>query len=167
MSIGDLAVHEPDYKRLIAFLKAMEFNALMRRVGEFSGIDPSDIDAQSRLTSHAGAGADVLPSPPAGEGGAARSAAPGEGLAESLAPSPPRAAPAGGADMRLPLTGGGMTPRTPVSGDRSGNYTGTPQVLAAARTQAARNAKFDRSKYAAVRTVDDLKAWIERARETG
>jgi DNA polymerase-1 len=167
VSIGDLAVHEPDYKRLIAFLKAMEFNALMRRVGEFSGIDPSDIDAQSRLTSHAGAGADVLLSPPAGEGGAARSAAPGEGLAESLAPSPPRAAPAGGGDMRLPLTGGGMAPRTPVSGDRSGNYTGTPQVLAAARTQTARNAKFDRSKYAAVRAVDDLKAWIERARETG
>src|SRR6204780_3347403 len=25
--IGDLAVHEPDYKRLIAFLKAMEFNS--------------------------------------------------------------------------------------------------------------------------------------------
>src|SRR5215470_6959635 len=26
--LGDLAVHEPDYKRLIAFLKAMEFNTL-------------------------------------------------------------------------------------------------------------------------------------------
>ena len=34
--IGDLAVHEPDHKRLIAFLKAMEFNSLMRRVAEFS-----------------------------------------------------------------------------------------------------------------------------------
>src|SRR5262249_20792464 len=30
--IGDLAVHDPDHKRLIAFLKAMEFNALTRRV---------------------------------------------------------------------------------------------------------------------------------------
>ena len=30
--IGELAVHEPDNKRLIAFLKAMEFNSLMRRV---------------------------------------------------------------------------------------------------------------------------------------
>src|ERR1700741_5407329 len=36
--IGDLAVHEPDYKRLIAFLKAMEFNALTRRVAEFAEI---------------------------------------------------------------------------------------------------------------------------------
>jgi DNA polymerase I len=157
--IGDLAVHEPDYKRLIAFLKAMEFNALMRRVAEFSGVDPGDIEAQSLLTN--------TPSPRAGEGGAARRAAPGEGPAESLAPSPSRAAPAGGADMRLPLTGGGMTPRTPVSGDRSGNYTGTPHLLAAARTQAARNAKFDRSKYQSVRTLDALKSWIERARDAG
>jgi DNA polymerase I len=39
--------------------------------------------------------------------------------------------------------------------------------LAAARTQGARSAKFDRSKYVAVRTVDALNAWIERGRETG
>src|SRR5919106_779474 len=32
--VADLAVHEPDYKNLIAFLKAMEFNALTRRVAE-------------------------------------------------------------------------------------------------------------------------------------
>ncbi|MGC1353638.1 MAG: 5'-3' exonuclease H3TH domain-containing protein, partial [Xanthobacteraceae bacterium] len=100
VSIGDLAVHEPVYKRLIAFLKAMEFNALMRRVAEFSGIDPGDIEAQSRLTSHAGASTDGLSSPLAGEGGVARRAMPGEELAESLAPSQARAAPAGGADMR-------------------------------------------------------------------
>jgi DNA polymerase I len=164
--IGDLAVHEPDYKRLIGFLKAMEFNALMRRVAEFSGIDPGDIAAQSQPTSHAGAGLRDLPSPLVGEGGTARGAVPGEG-ASTASPASPRSAPAGGADMRLPLTGGGMTPRTPASGDRSGNYTGTPQHLAAARTQAARNAKFDRSQYAAVRTIDALNSWIERARDAG
>src|SRR5438552_12906795 len=37
--LADLAVHEPDYKRLVAFLKAMEFNTLVRRVAEFSGIE--------------------------------------------------------------------------------------------------------------------------------
>src|ERR1700744_4410363 len=37
--LADLAVHEPDYKRLIAFLKAMEFNALTRRVAEFGGVE--------------------------------------------------------------------------------------------------------------------------------
>src|SRR5580700_5894471 len=47
--IGDLAVHEPDYKRLIAFLKAMEFNSLMRRVGEFSEMDVGAIEAEGRL----------------------------------------------------------------------------------------------------------------------
>ena len=41
MPIADLAVHEPDYRTLIAFLKAMEFSTLTRRVG---GIRPS-IDA--------------------------------------------------------------------------------------------------------------------------
>src|ERR1700677_1048591 len=45
--IGDLAVHEPDYKRLIPFLKAMEFNSLMRRVAEYSGAEAGEIDARS------------------------------------------------------------------------------------------------------------------------
>src|ERR1700735_339772 len=47
--IGDLAVHEPDYKRLIAFLKAMEFSSLTRRVAEFADIDTSAIEADGSL----------------------------------------------------------------------------------------------------------------------
>src|SRR5579871_4670662 len=47
--IGDLAVHEPDYKRLIGFLRAMEFSSLTRRVGEFAGIDPSDIEPDTNF----------------------------------------------------------------------------------------------------------------------
>ena len=50
--IGDLAVHEPDYKRLIAFLKAMEFNSLTRRVAEFSG----DRSWRSKLTARLAGG---------------------------------------------------------------------------------------------------------------
>src|SRR5713101_5684639 len=42
--IGDLVVHEPDHKKLLAFLKAMEFNTLTRRVAEFSGVDAAEID---------------------------------------------------------------------------------------------------------------------------
>ena len=34
--VEDLAVHEPDYRKLVAFLKAMEFSTLTRRVGESS-----------------------------------------------------------------------------------------------------------------------------------
>ena len=47
--IGDLAVHEPDHKRLIAFLKAMEFSSLTRRVAEFSSIDVAEIEPDAKL----------------------------------------------------------------------------------------------------------------------
>ena len=45
--LADLAVHEPDYKHLIAFLKAMEFSTLTRRVAEFAGVDAGAIDPSS------------------------------------------------------------------------------------------------------------------------
>ena len=47
--LAELAVHEPDYKRLIAFLKAMEFMTLTRRVCEFANIDAGQIDADAKL----------------------------------------------------------------------------------------------------------------------
>src|ERR1700747_1986574 len=43
--LDDLAVQEPDARKLIAFLKAMEFSALTRRVAEYSQIDPAQIEA--------------------------------------------------------------------------------------------------------------------------
>src|SRR5689334_14825230 len=48
--IEDLAVHEPDAKKLIAFLKAMEFSTLTKRVAEYSEINASEIvpDAGSK-----------------------------------------------------------------------------------------------------------------------
>jgi len=45
--LDDLAVHEPDARKLIAFLKAMEFSTLTRRVAEYSQIDPSNVDADA------------------------------------------------------------------------------------------------------------------------
>ncbi len=45
--LADLAVHEPDYKRLIGFLKAMEFTTLTRRVAEFAEVDASEIEADT------------------------------------------------------------------------------------------------------------------------
>src|SRR6202521_3236998 len=47
--LAELAVHEPDYRRLIAFLKAMEFTTLTRRVADASRIDPAKIDSDARL----------------------------------------------------------------------------------------------------------------------
>jgi DNA polymerase I len=61
--LAELAVHEPDYKRLIAFLKAMEFVTLTRRVAEFSEIDAGAIEADDRLK--AGGVGLARPSPPA------------------------------------------------------------------------------------------------------
>src|SRR5262249_44645115 len=45
--LDELVVQEPDARRLIAFLKAMEFSSLTKRVAEYSQIDPSDITADA------------------------------------------------------------------------------------------------------------------------
>ena len=147
--IGDIAVHEPDYKRLIAFLRAMEFSSLTRRVAEFASIDPSDIEPDAKLAVHGGT---ASPSPVPGEDGEARRAAPSEGTSAE----------------RLPLT----RPAAPADLSREGRGKDatdalTPQKLAAARLEIAHQQKFDRSKYETVRSLDRLKAWIARAREQG
>jgi len=138
--IGDLAVHDPDYTRLIAFLKAMEFNSLVRRVAEFSGVDAAAIEADAE---HAG-GRRVFP--PAEAADAER-------------------APASGTAPELPLG------RPPQPGDAARHAPDmpvvTPQMLAAARADAARHTKIDRSKYETVRSADRLKSWVDRARDTG
>ncbi|HVV62726.1 MAG TPA: DNA polymerase I [Pseudolabrys sp.] len=43
--VDDLAVHEPDYKHLIAFLKAMGFRTMTQRVAAESGLEASAIEA--------------------------------------------------------------------------------------------------------------------------
>src|SRR3989440_6543109 len=77
--LADLAVHHPDYKRLIAFLKAMEFSTLTRRVAEFAGIDPAAIEADGKLMAGAAPsqapGQAALPLPATGKTSAARRAA--------------------------------------------------------------------------------------------
>src|SRR5664280_167695 len=128
--VAELAVHEPDYKNLIAFLKAMEFNTITRRVAEKAEIDASQVEADAKLVSGA-------PSP-------ARSAPTGK-TGDLFAP-PPQAKPAG--------KGAPDSALTPIS-------------LAAARAEAARKQRIDRSKYECVRTLARLKEWIARAHEVG
>src|SRR6516164_11158705 len=81
--LAELAVHEPDYKRLIAFLKAMEFAGLTRRVAEFSGIDAGEIEPDGKLKAPAGF-------PPAREGGERRAdtGAPAQQASLPLPPIP-------------------------------------------------------------------------------
>ncbi|MCP3403664.1 DNA polymerase I [Bradyrhizobium sp. CCGB20] len=54
--LDDLAVHEPDARKLVAFLKAMEFSTLTRRVADYSQIDPANVDADASNSSSAKAG---------------------------------------------------------------------------------------------------------------
>jgi DNA polymerase I len=52
--LADLAVHEPDARKLIAFLKAMEFSALTKRVAEYSEIDASQVASDMPAKSGSG-----------------------------------------------------------------------------------------------------------------
>ena len=156
--IGDLAVHEPDYKRLIAFLKAMEFNALTRRVAEFGAIDAGAIAPDAKL---------------AGKGAQSPSAAVGESGETAAAPKAPRRGQPDETtqtgiktEAQLPLT----RPASPADlsrKERGEESALSPQALTAARLGIAHREKFDRSKYETVRSLDRLKVWIERARDVG
>jgi DNA polymerase-1 len=142
VDVDDLAVHEPDYKRLIAFLKAMEFTTITRRIAEKTGIDAGAIEADAKLASSS------IP-PLQGEGGAAP-AAPG-GVSSQASPTRPPAA------ATLPLSGGGIKEESAL----------TPIALATARSAAARETRIDRSKYECVRSIERLTQWIARARDAG
>ena len=141
-------MHEPDYKKLIAFLKAMEFSSLTRRVAEFSDIDTNAIEPDAKLVARGGSSASPVP----GEAGSAQRAEPGEG--PSAGPQPALTRPAAPAALSPQGRGGD-------------NGALTPQALAKARLDIAHGQKFDRSKYEAVRSLDRLNAWIERARDIG
>ena len=142
--LADLAVHEPDYKRLIAFLKAMEFSTLTRRVAEFSGVDASaDRGGWQACRSVSAARCRV------------------DGRLAETGDLVRRRRP------RLPLDRRRRGDRASERRDRRRRHSLTPQALAAARLEAARNAKVDRSRYEIVRSLDRLNAWIARARDLG
>ncbi len=151
--LADLAVHDPDYKRLVAFLKAMEFTSLTRRVSEFSGIDAAEIEADGKF-----------------KGGSVGAATPPPLTAEVAAPGPDRREPGGTPTTRpnqaaLPLVGGGSPPGKRTTAPPTTEFK--PPELAAAQQNVAHNAKVDRSRYETVRSLDRLSAWVARAHELG
>jgi DNA polymerase-1 len=139
--LDELAVHEPDARKLIAFLKAMEFSTLTRRVADYSQIDPSDVEADSGNTS----GAAKAASP------ALAKAAPGGATGDLFAS--PAAAPA-------VKNGGGRE-------DKAASLKGSPISLAAAREQAIRKIPVDRKQYQTIRNLDQLNAWLARVHDVG
>jgi DNA polymerase-1 len=155
--VEDLAVHQPDYRNLVAFLKAMEFSTLTRRIAEAAEIDVSQVEPDARLVS--GVAANAIP-PLQGEGGAAP-AAPGGVAADKTPTRSPSA-------TTLPLSGGGMKSERKGGGsERAAQGDLTPISLAAARLEKLRAIPFDRAKYETVRSLDRLKAWAASAIDVG
>ncbi|HVI29866.1 DNA polymerase I [Hansschlegelia sp.] len=71
--LEELAVHEPNPTRLVAFLKAMEFNTLTRRVAEATGIDVSSVAPDADMMSAGRAEREEIAAPsPDGAPAAAR-----------------------------------------------------------------------------------------------
>jgi DNA polymerase-1 len=160
--LDDLAVHEPDARKLIAFLKAMEFSTLTRRVADYSQIDPSDVEADAGNKSAKAS----TPLPLAGEVDAlgsalARQSAAGGGLdlfTRGDTPTPPS-----------PASGRGSAP-SKATGDRqdkAASLKGTPISLAVAREEAIRKIPVDRKKYQTIQNLDQLKAWLTRIPDVG
>jgi DNA polymerase-1 len=139
--LDDLAVHEPDARKLVAFLKAMEFSTLTRRVADYSQIDPSDVEADASNKSGAANAASPAPA----------KATPGSATGDLFAS--PAVAPTA-------KTGGGRE-------DKAASLKGTPISLAAAREQAIRKIPVDRKQYQTIRSLDQLNAWLARVHDVG
>lgn len=137
--LDDLAVHEPDARKLIAFLKAMEFSTLTRRVADYSQIDPASVDADPGYAS----GASVFsPLPPSDV-----VPAPGPGTPAQAAPRDPN--------------------KSAGKEDKAASLKGAPISLAVAREEALRKLPVDRGKYQTIKTLKELNAFIARIHDAG
>ncbi len=144
MPLDALDLHPQDGPRLVAFLKAMEFTTLTRRVAiltdtDAEAVEPASVPVEWGAAAH---GPDLDKGEAAGAAARADAAETGEetaaDAAEVLRDAPP-----------LPDTGP------------------SPQMLADARAQAFASAPIDRSTYATIRDLATLESWISAAREAG
>jgi DNA polymerase-1 len=138
--LSHLTLSEPEPAKLIAFLKAMEFTTITKRVAEAYGAEVSAIDADEAL---APGGARAAELKALYAGGDAT-----DGLSASAVPADPS---------------GTVEPTTPAADDGWLR----PADLATARKAEAANAKIDRTAYECVRTLVDLERWIGWAYEAG
>ncbi|WP_067224589.1 DNA polymerase I [Stappia indica] len=140
--VETLTVNGLDGARAIAFLKAMEFTTLTRRVGEVTGLDITGVEPATLVVrgwhEPDGKGRMMEGGPGAQPEGAAVSAAPAVGSA----PAPAAAAASEGGLWR-------------------------PQAVAEAAAEQAVAQKVDPSGYETVMDLDRLKAWVAEATELG
>jgi DNA polymerase I len=146
--LENLPLDGRDPRKLIAFLKAMEFTNLTKRVGEATGVDPNAIDPDRALRPD---------------------------RAETVTAEPPSAAPVSEA---APVAAATTTARQlslglpAVATDRkrpAGLRTEptTPLGLVRQRLAEISSQKIDRSDYQTIRDADALAQWIAQATDRG
>jgi DNA polymerase-1 len=141
VALRELAMHAIDGERAVAFLKAMEFTTLTKRVAEGCGIDPDAVEPDSKLK------------------------AGGTKFAEPHVTAPRvKGKPAGEAE-RAPAPARGAS--APKGEARKAEGGATPAALVAARAREAKALKFDRSKYETVTDLRRLDQWEAKARDQG
>jgi DNA polymerase I len=142
--LEDLALHAPDGKTLVAFLKAMEFSTITKRAADAYAMDAAMIEPDPAFAGPAGW---------RGRNGAAR----GEAL-ENGEESPPADSP---------------EPQTPKRKARYGMPSQKPSIatgpgqLAEARVAEARTQDFDTKSYATVSSFEQIDEYITAAFEAG
>jgi DNA polymerase I len=144
--LEDLPLDGRDPKTLIAFLKAMEFTNLTKRVGEAMGIDPNAVDPDPAFRADRAEAATAEPAPAA--------------AVEEAAPT--TAGPARQLSLALP----------PVASDRKRpaslrTEATTPLGLVRQRLAEISGRKIDRTAYQTIRDADGLAQWIAHATDRG
>ena len=137
VGIEDFSLEPQNGPKLVAFLKAMEFNALTRRAAEATGVDASEIEpANVRIQA------------------VAEAHGPDLDIASGRRPSQPA--------KTAPQSGSRPRPSQLLA-----NVEATPADLVKSRTDEVLAAKFDRSAYATIRDVAALQVWIDEAMASG
>lgn len=142
--LDDLIVQDPDPRRLIAYLKALDMNTATRRAAQAYDVDANVVDADPRL----------LPGGPGIQWKSAGAVGPG-----AFAP------PAG--DLFYSATASGDAPATVASPDATLAEEVGPAMVAARRAEQIRAVPFKHDLYETVLDLDRLGHWIADARERG
>ncbi len=135
--LDDLAVQEPDARKLIAFLKAMEFTTLTKRVADYSEVNAAEIEPDAKNAS----GLSVT------RANASAAAVNGDlfGSSDSVAKGTPASTAKATGDTKIK----------------------TPAALAAARIEAVRALPVRPDAYETIRTLERLRDWIARIDDNG
>ena len=136
--LDDMVLHPQDGPKLVAFLKAMEFTTLTRRVAEKTGteaaeIEPANVPVQWGDAAH-GPDLDTI-----------------AGASTTTAAAKPTAAPSAATAAVVPAPADGFKPAD-LAASRAGAFAGKP---------------IDPSSYVTIRDAETLERWIADAYETG